>query len=810
MRVGFLTILAVAQLAVVSAAADAPALRVHPERVTLRRPESSSQVLVFGKSPESGNFDATRLVTFRIDDPSIAEVLPGGRVLPRADGETIAHAELDGQSVPFPVLVTGQANPPPVSFRGDVLPVLTKAGCNSGGCHGKAEGQNGFKLSVFAFDAKFDFAAIVQEARGRRIRTTAATQSLFLRKATGETPHGGGRRIEPGGDWYRLIKRWIEEGAALDEATPESAVRLRVEPAEIPVDSQTTQQLRVTLVAADGSETCVTTGADYQSNAEAIAAVDETGLVTSTEIPGEAAILVRYMGHVGVSRLTHARPESDFTRPPQNNFIDRLVWDKLEKLGIAASPPASEAVFLRRVYLDTTGTLPTPEEVQQYLEDRAPDKRSGLVAGLLDRSEYADYWAQKWADLLRVDRNVITSQGAVAMTRWLREQIETNRPYDEFARDIVMADGRSMDENPAAFYVAHQDAEAASRAVSQLFLGVRIECAECHHHPFEKWGQADYYALAGFFTGVERRDSPLGGKKIVGGPGQDLLHPRTGETVAAAALDAPPVEFEPLADRRTAFADWMTASDNPFFARTIANRIWAHYLGRGLFEPVDDLRATNPASNEPLLDALAAYLVEVDYDVKQLTQTILESRVYQLSSATTESNRLDDQNYSRAAWKPLPAEVLLDAITAATGVSHDFDGMPAGLRAIELWDSRLPANFFQVFGRPVRQSVCACERGVEPSMAQALHLMNSEETSAKIRDRRGRAAELAASSLSNEQIVDQLYLAALSRFPSDDERRLMTSVFTQLESSGTADPRRTATEDVLWTLLNTKEFAFNH
>lgn len=430
--------------------------------------------------------------------------------------------------------------------------------------------------------------------------------------------------------------------------------------------------------------------------------------------------------------------------------------------------------------------------------------RARLVDRLLARPEYADYWTMRWADILRVDKDAVTPQGAVAMTRWLRRQFTENRPYDAFVREILTARGDTAAEGPAGFYRVLDKPDVASRSVSQVFLGTRIECAQCHHHPAERWGQDDYYALAGFFTGLGRKKLPSGDDAIFLQPGTDLKHPRTEQPVPTKALGGPPADFSQAPDRRALLANWMTAPENPYFARTIANRLWAHYFGRGLVEPVDDLRATNPATNEPLLAALAQQLREQKYDLKAFTKTLLTSRTYQLSATPLPLNRSDEQNFSHAMEKSLPAEVLLDAICQVTGVPEKFNGWPEGYRAIQIWDNRMPSYFFRIFGRPVRASVCECERSSEPSIAQALHLMNSPEISDKLRHRNGTARRLAGSGLSPREIVDELYLMTLSRHPTEPEQAALTTLF------GAGGDRREAVEDALWALLNTKEFTFNH
>ncbi len=779
------------------------ALAVRPERVELNSPEDSVQVLVETTAGDR-TVDRTRDARWSVADKAIARVDATGLVTPVAGGKTRLVITLDGLERSIDVSVSGITGPRPLSFREDVVPILTKARCNSGGCHGKAEGQNGFKLSVFGFDPQADHDALTKEKRGGRVSLAVPGDSLLLTKGAAVVPHGGGGKLEPAGRRYRRLRRWIAEGARFD-VPGQVCTSIRVDPPQRVLGARQSQQLRVIASDSEGNTWCVTAEAEFETNNDAIATVNRGGLVVSTEVPGEAAILVRYMGQVAVSRVTRPQPGVVFQRPPEHNFIDKHAWDRLTELGIAPSPLADDATFLRRVHLDTIGTLPTVAEAREFLADKNPDKRNRLVTRLLDRKEYAFFWAMKWADVLRVDNAQLKPQVTVAITRWLRRQMADNVPYDRFAREILTVRGSTRSETPAAIYSVMKSPEDLARSVSQLFLGVRIECAQCHHHPFEKWAQKDYFALAGFFTGVKRNGRSGGGQKITDGPGSDLKHPRSGQLVPTAGLGSAPITLEDPLDRRRALSDWVTAPGNPFFARTIANRLWAHYFGHGLVEPIDDHRATNPASNEKLLDALASELRRQKYDLKAFTRTLLASRTYQLSSSTLPDNELDDQNFSHATKKALPAEVLLDAICQATGVPEQFNGWPNGSRAIEIWDNRLPSYFFVIFGRPQRNSVCECERGNEPSISQALHLMNSPESFQKIRHRDGRAASLAAKTLSHEQVIDELFLATLSRVATDRERKLLLVAFQ--EGSGN---RREAVEDILWTLLNTKEFLYNH
>ncbi|WP_298860369.1 DUF1549 domain-containing protein [uncultured Gimesia sp.] len=797
-------------LAIVTLGFDVPCiaveLRISPPSILLDSPEASQQVLVTKASSKNLSNDLSRVVRYEVIPPGIASVDESGLLRPRSDGTGKLVVHYQGQRTSIPVEVRSLKSPRPVSFRNEIIPILTKARCNSGGCHGKAEGQNGFKLSIFGFDPISDHQSLVMESHGRRVSITNPENSILFRKGSARTPHGGGQKINPGSYRDQRLLRWIAEGAQfeLEDEKSDRIVRIEIEPKDQTLLAGQTQQLRVTAINASGKQQCVTTESEYESNAGPIAEVNSSGLIQASDIPGEAAILVRYLGHVTVCRITLPQPKVQFERPPENNFIDRLVWDKLERLGIEPSELTDDASFLRRVFLDTIGTLPTTAEARLFINDNATDKREKIINHLLNRDEYVDYSTMRWLDILRADQLKISPQGTVAMQRWLQKHFIENRPFDQFARELLTVQGNTSAEGPGSFYKILNKPDIAARSISQLLLGVRIECAQCHHHPSERWSQADYVGLAGFFTGLRLKKLPNGEQALVSLGGKDLPHPRSGELVSARALGSEAARFTNVADRRRVLADWMTSDENPFFSKAITNRLWSHYFGRGLVEPIDDMRATNPATNEPLMQALADHLRKLRYDIKAFTRTLLNSRVYQLSSATKESNKSDIQNFSHATYKTLPAEVLLDAICQSTGVVEKYNGWPKGYRAIQIWDNRMPSYFFRIFGRPVRASVCECERSNQPSISQAMHLMNSPEIAAKISHRHGTVQRLALS-LSPSEIIDELYLGTLSRFPIEKEKILMLQAFEELK-----DNRRSASEDVLWALMNSKEFVFNH
>jgi len=801
-------------------------IAVLPERIEIDRPEDTPQLVVLRPIAADRQDDLTRDAEFLVVPENLATVDRDGRLRPMRDGVGEVIVSSNDQESRVPIEIRAFGSPPPVSFRHELLPLLTKSTCNSGGCHGKAEGQNGLKLSVFGFDPVADHQALVMEGRGRRVSPGNPAASLLYLKALAAVPHGGGQKIDPGSHRDRRLLRWIAEGATFTTPRDESlrTVAIEVEPELQVMSLGTRRQLRVTAIDASGRRRCVTAESEFESNAATIATVDPGGLIHASDSPGEAAILVRYAGELAVCRVTLPRQGVVVGRPPENNFVDSLVWDKLQRLGIRPSGLSDDATFLRRVQLDTIGTLPTPDEVREFLADDSPDKRDRLIGRLLERPEYVDHWTMNWLNLLKADPLAVSPQGVVAMQRWLRGGLSENMPFDRMVWELLTVQGNTSDIGPGAFYKSANKPEELARSVSQLFLGVRIECAECHHHPSERWGQDDFVGLAGFFTGLRLKNLPNGEQAILARGGRDLPHPRQGDPVPARALGEPAADFTHDTDRRRVLARWMIAPDNPYFARAIVNRLVAHYFGQGLIEPIDDLRETNPASNEPLMRALETHLRDVGYDLRAFTATLLRSRAYQASDDTNETNATDQQNFSHALTKSLPAEVLLDAICQATGVPEKFNGWPLGHRAIEVWDSRMPSYFFTIFGRPVRATVCECERSDQPSISQALHLLHSPEIEGKLSHRRGRARQLAESPLSPPEIITELYLATVSRPPTPDELEGMLEAFATHGASDAAGAiaddargasdvaswRRAATEDVLWTLLNSKEFLFNH
>lgn len=785
------------------------ALQLQPAALVLSGAAARQQLLVTAVRGD-GEFDATDDAKYESSDPSIAMVNGDGVVLPVADGVARMTATFGGRTVSIDVQVEHAGQLPSLHFGRDIIPLLTKAGCNSGGCHGKQSGQNGFKLSVFGHDLPADYQALVYEGRGRRLFPAAPRESLLLTKAVNRVPHGGGRRLEVDSAEYRRLLRWVEASMPRGDDQAPRVVAIEVLPKQRVMRERSQQRLLVTARLSDGTLRDVTSEAVYSSNDETLATVDRHGRMATTMLAGESAIVVRYQEHVVASLIMvplnrEAVGTAQLANWDRAHFIDRLVADKWERLHLSPSPPADDATFHRRVSLDLIGKLPTPGEVTTFLADTAADKRARLVEALLERPEYADHWALKWADLLRINRQDLGAKPAYRYHQWLRRSLERNQPYDQFLRELVTAQGSDESNGAVNFFRAFDDPNDLSVAVSQVFLGVRLECAKCHHHPYEKWGQDDFYGLAAFFPRLQKKKGSGTDLRLFIADKGEVQHPQTKEIVRPRVLLGESFDAAQETDPRQRLADWLSVKENPFVARTLVNRVWAELLGRGLVEPIDDMRDTNPATNEPLLAALARDFVTHGFDRRRLLRTIATARVYGLSSHPNADNVRDTQNYSRAYRKRLSAEVLLDAVCDVTGESESFEGMPPGTRAVQLWDHRLPSAFLDTFGRPQRKTVCQCERLADTTLGQVLHLLNAPPVNDKISAPTGRVARLAASDRSPDEIIIELYLASFGRLPRDEEKKSARAAF---EAAGAT--RRSAAEDVLWALLNSAEFVLNH
>ncbi len=702
----------------------------------------------------------------------------------------------------------------PISFDLDIQPVLTAHGCNAGACHGKQRGQNGFQLSLLGFDSDFDFNAVTRDARGRRLFPAAPQESLLLRKATAELPHGGGRRISSDSESYRTLLDWIQQGAPRSIAGEPRLENVTLEQTEFSLTPDQRQRLRVIAHYSDGATRDVTGFTTYLSNDDAVVSVDSAGQVTAGPIPGETAIMARYMNHICVANVvipqTQVLPGELFAQLPRSGFIDDLVYAKLQKLAIRPSDPITDELFMRRVYLDLIGRLPTPDEAREFLAATDLDKREVLVDTLLDRGEYADHWAGYWADLLRPNPYRVGIKAVLNYDNWIRQQFRDNVSYDKFVRQLITAKGSTWQNGAATLYRDRRSPDEIATMASQLFLGVRLECAKCHHHPFERWSQTDFYQFAAYFSKVARKGTGLsppisGGEEIVYTSTKgEVTHPLTGETLSPTPLFGVSPPIEEGSDPRESLADWMTSSENDYFAKVQVNRIWAILMGRGLVEPVDDLRSTNPPSNPELFDALARDFQASGFDLKHLLKMITLSHVYSHSSLPNESNVSDRVNYSRHYRHRLLAEVLMDAIADVTETEAKFQGMPPQSRANQVWTHRVDSMFLDTFGRPNENQDPPCERTPDSTVTQALHLMNSQQLDERIRSDSGRAARLAASDLTAEEIATELYLAAYSRYPTDVEREYAVALIQPAEN------RRVVVEDLIWAIINSPEFSIQN
>ena len=709
------------------------------------------------------------------------------------------------------------AESPAPSFMRDVLPVLSKAGCNAGSCHAKPDGQNGFKLTVFSFDPKADYRNVTQDARGRRIFPAAPEESLLLLKATQTVPHEGGERFTKDSDAYRTIEKWIRSGLVFRGEGEPTLQRLAVEPATHLYHKGDTQQLHVQARYSDGSTRDVTALASFSSGDKEIARVTDDGAVTIGKMSGQGVIVARFMGLVGDSQIEvaadHLLPESQYASLPVNNFIDGLAYAQFKRLGLFPSETCTDAEFLRRASIDTIGALPTVEEARAFLADTDPNKRNKLIDRLLENPYYADYWANKWADLLRPNSDRVGIKSTYVLDQWLRQCFRDNMPYDEFVRTIVTTEGNTHRFGPAVIYRDRREPVDATTMFSELFLGIRLDCAKCHHHPNEKWGQDDFYHMAAFFGSIRHKgegiSAPIsaGNETFYFAPGNTVKHPVTGELMDPRPPDGDGFKVADGENPRLALAGWMTDPKNPFVAKAAANRVWAAFFGRGIVDPVDDFRISNPASNPALLDALGQEVIRDKFNLKALMRTIMQSHLYQLSTVPNEYNKADTRNYSRSYRRRLQAETLADALDDVTGVPSEYPGMPPGSRAMQAWSYKIDSPTMDAFSRPNSSSDCPCERDTKPSIVQALHLMNSRLLEEKLasKDPAARVQRLGESQLKPEEIVTELYLACYSRLPSEEELKIATAPFTAEDAN-----RRSAIEDVLWSLLNSAEFVFNH
>lgn len=776
------------------------------DELLLRGPNDRAQLVPFGRYSSGQFHDLTHEVTYTVAPLGIVDIDIDGFVIPLADGEvTITAASAEGPKATRICRVSNFGTQRSINFADEIVPIFTKAGCNAGGCHGKSGGQNGFRLSLLGFYPAEDYEWLVKEHRGRRVFQAAPEFSLLLTKPLNKLPHGGGRRIDEDSYEYQLLVRWIEQGMPYGEKDDPTVERIEVFPKHRDMNQGSRQQLKALAHYSDGSSRDVTRLATFEANDTEMAESTTAGRVTVFDRPGEVAVMVRFQGHVNVFRASVPLGIPVTNLPPSRNYIDDQVFGKLKKLGIPPSELCDDATFIRRVSLDITGRLPTAAAARAFVESTDPGKRDKLIDQLLESPGYGDYFGNKWSMVLR-NRRVPQSLGvSFRFHDFIRSSIQDNVPYDQFVRSVLAASG-DIEVNPAAaWYTRVNSATSQLEDTAQLFLGMRIQCARCHHHPFEQWGQDDYYSFQAFFSQVGLKANRKGlqnAEVFHRGGAATATNPRSNQRLKPSGLGGEPLEIPTYEDPRHSLVDWMAAPDNPFFARALANRYWKHFFGRGIVDPEDDMRVTNPPSNPELLDALAKDFIDSKFDLKKLVRTICRSNAYQLSNEPNEFNQSDKQNFSSFYPRRLNAEPLYDAINQVAGTNVNFAGMPVGTRAVQLPDSGFNDYFLMVFGKPQAESACECERSSDANLAQSLHLLNSTDIQGKLASNGGRCQELAESEQTDTEKVTELYYWAMARPPRKDE---LTHVLQYLERK---TDKRKAYEDIVWVLFNTKEFLF--
>ncbi|MBT5908156.1 MAG: DUF1549 domain-containing protein [Opitutae bacterium] len=790
------------------------------DALSLKGIDARRQLVITGVFSDGDERDLSRKVKYTSEPAGIVAIDETGWVSPVKDGKTkITVTAKGGAIASAEITVEESGTIQRINFPNEITPLFSKYGCNGGGCHGKSGGQNGFRLSLLGFEPHEDYEYIVKEARGRRVFPAAPDRSLLLTKATNDSPHGGGARIEKGSLDYRLIHSWIAQGMPYGKPDDPTLESIAVFPKVRIMDMEGEQQLVVTAKYSDGSMKDVTRSSVYEANDEEVGEVDENAHVGVFEQPGDLGVMIRYQDKVAVFRAIVPLGAPVDNLPPARNYVDEFVFAKLKAVGMPPSEICDDSTFIRRVSIDIGGRLPTPEEAKAFLADKDENKRDKLIDRLLASTDYANFFANKWSSLLRNKRTKTSYQrGNYAFHAWVRDSLHQNKPYDQFVREVVAASGEMLHNPAVGWYREVKTVQNQLEDTAQLFLGTRIQCAQCHHHPFEKWSQKDYYQLSAFFSQVGRAKGRL--------PDEDIIYHKRGIAKATNKKDNTPVQPAGLGaqtavvsaddDPRQALVDWMSAKDNPFFAHTFVNRYWKHFFGRGLVDPEDDMRETNPAVNPELLQALAKKFIESGFDMKGIIRDLCRSKTYQFSSIPNRYNAKDKHNFSRHYPQRLQAEVLLDSIDDLTEVRTGFSGLPVGTRATMLPDNSFnqKSYFLSVFGRPDNASACECERSGDASLAQSLHLINSKDIQTKLSSGAGRANKLANDKEKTDaEKIEELYFAAFSRAPKEGELKMAVDyVNREIEDDkGVKKPvaKKEAYEDVVWALFNTKEFLFN-
>jgi len=794
-------------LATTAAAQDSAvvSLNVSPPDVNLMTSKDRQLMVVQAVYANGLTRDVTAEAKFTFANPSLIR-REGNTLWPAADGTTELKVEFAGQAVTVPVKVEKATAEQPISFRLDVMPIFLKAGCNSGSCHGAARGKDGFGLSLFGYDPNGDHFRITRELSGRRLDLAVPEASLLVEKSTGAVPHTGGKRFHLESEMGQDMVRWIAAGCPNDPPDVPTVTSVEIYPKKAVLDGEgATQQVTVRATYSDGTDRDVTSLALFLSNNDNSASIDDTGLVTAGA-RGEAFIMARFETFtVGSQYIVLPKGlEFEFPQVAEANYIDSLVYDKLKKLRMAPSEVCSDEVFLRRIYLDLVGLLPTAEEYQRFMSSTDPDKREKLIDELLERKEFTEIWVSKWAEWLMIrSSNQVSYKATLLYYNWLSEQIANNVPLDKMVQQLLGATGGTFKVPATNYYEQERDTLKIAENVAQVFMGMRIQCAQCHNHPFDRWTQDEYYGFAAFFSQVGRKRGEDYRENIIFNSGRgDVRHPVGGRVMQPRFLGGGFADVKDQ-DRRVVLAEWLASPKNPYFAQNFANRVWQHFFGIGIIEPVDDVRVSNPASNPELLDALAKRLTETNYDFKTLVRDICRSHTYQRSTERNDSNRTDELNFAHANLRRIKAESILDCINQVTNTSEKFRGLPLGARATQIVDGRTSTYFLTTFGRATRETVCSCEVKMEPTLSQALHLLNGDTTNNRIRQ--GRVIdEMLKEKMEPLQIVEQLYITCLTRKPTQAELDSIKPLFAE------GSDVKQGLEDVFWALLNSREFLFNH
>jgi hypothetical protein len=800
----------ISRLNVLSAFSGTPPaeLRVYPTNVNLTTSRDRQSVVVQAVYDDGLTRDVTADAAFALRDKALANV-ENGTLTPLADGKTELTVKYGGKEITLPVAVEQAKMDRPISFNLDVMPVFMKAGCNAGSCHGSARGKDGFALSLFGYDAEGDYFRLTRQMIGRRINLALPEESLMIEKALGKVPHSGGERFKPDSELCKTLLRWVEAGVPKDPTNIAKVVRVDMMPKQAVLDgSNATQRVTVRATYSDGTDRDVTRLAAFFSNNDPVAKISEDGVVQAGQ-RGEAFVTARFETHTVGAQMIVVPKGLKFTWPevPENNYVDQLVNAKLKKLRITPSELCDDAAFVRRAYIDITGALPKQEEVHEFVQNMSSGKRADLIDKLLDRKEFADLWVMKFAELLQIRSNNDQFQYKPALLyyNWLQEKFTKNTPIDQVVKEILTAEGSNFKNPPSSYFQIERDTLKTSENVAQVFMGMRIQCAQCHNHPFDRWTMNDYYSFAAFFPQVTRKQGDDPREMIIYARANgEVQHPVTKKNMAPKFLGGERPEIKPGEDRREVLANWLASTNNPFFAKNLANIVWAHFMGKGIIDPVDDVRISNPAINPELLEELGQKFMDYKYDFKKLVRDICNSRTYQLSTRANESNALDDRNFAHASIRRMRAEVLLDVINQVTDSADKFQGLPKGARAVEIADGNVNNYFLTTFGRATRATVCSCEVRMEPNLSQALHLLNSDALQNKIAN--GGVVKKLATRHSQDmgQAIDELYVRCLSRSPTEKEMTKLKSYF----GNGKSDEQ--VLTDIFWGLMNSKEFIFNH